>query len=215
MTKTFSAKLIIKKTRLKSMSQKLWLTTIAFAVILAIPAISKAQYLETFSTPNKGYLLNCANDLTSVNWTLTPWDPTGTCQISPPNPTTDLRDPNDYFQTTVPAVMESVDLDQEVCWESPLMNISAAGTVSLAVDLVWNGFDSDVAANTCLTDYIRVLYSVNSGAYTMVPNQFGGNACATISYPFGSTPPTTGMGTVTQGGISGTTLKIRVCVFTN
>ena len=59
MTKTFSAKLIIKKTRLKSMSQKLWLTTIAFAVILAIPAISKAQYLETFSTPNKGYLLNC------------------------------------------------------------------------------------------------------------------------------------------------------------
>ena len=156
MTKTFSAKLIIKKTRLKSMSQKLWLTTIAFAVILAIPAISKAQYLETFSTPNKGYLLNCANDLTSVNWTLTPWDPTGTCQISPPNPTTDLRDPNDYFQTTVASVMESVDLDQEVCWESPLMNISAAGTVSLAVDLVWNGFDSDVAANTCLTDYIRV-----------------------------------------------------------
>ena len=175
----------------------------------------QAQYLETFSTPNKGYLLNCVNDLTTVNWTLTPWDPTGTCQISPPNPTTDLRDPNDYFQTTATGVMESVDLDQEVCWESPLMNISAAGTVSLAVDLVWNGFDSDVAANSCLADYIRVFYSVNGGAYVMVANQFGGNACATIAYPFGSTPPATGMGTVTQGGISGTTLKIKVCDFTN
>jgi hypothetical protein len=184
-------------------------------IFVSLSLTVSAQYSETFSTPNKGYLLNCVNDLTSVNWTLTPWDPTGTCQISPPNPTTDLRDPNDYFQSTAAAVMESVDLDQEVCWESPLMNISAAGTVSLAVDLVWNGFDSDVAANNCTSDYIRVSYSVNGGAYVMVPNQFGGNACATIAYPFGSTPPATGMGTVTQGGISGTTLKIRVCVFTN
>ncbi|MGB4850623.1 MAG: Calx-beta domain-containing protein, partial [Saprospiraceae bacterium] len=176
----------------------------------------KGQYSETFSTPNKGYLLNCVNDLTSVNWTMTPWDPTGTCQINPPNPTTDLRDPNDYFQTTAAGVMESVDLDQEVCWESPLMNISAAGTVSLSVALTWVGFDSDVAANNCSTDYIRVMYSVNGGAYTMVPNQFGGNACATVSYPFAN-PGTSnnGFGTVTQGGITGSTLKLRVCVFTN
>ena len=184
MTKTFSAKLIIKKTRLKSMSQKLWLTTIAFAVILAIPAISKAQYLETFSTPNKGYLLNCANDLTSVNWTLTPWDPTGTCQISPPNPTTDLRDPNDYFQTTVPAVMEFVDLDQEVCRESPLMNISSAGTVSMAVDLSSVGFDTDVLEGGCFGDYILVCYSVNGGAYVTMPNVVGGNPCAIIAHLF-------------------------------
>ncbi len=188
---------------------------IIMCCLLSFTYVGSAQYQETFSTPNKGYLLNCVNDLTTVNWTLTPWDPTGTCQISPPNPTTDLRDPNDYFQTTATGVMESVDLDQEVCWESPLMNISAAGVVSLAVDLVWNGFDSDVAANSCLADYIRVFYSVSGGAYVMVPNQFGGNACATIAYPFGSTPPATGTGTVTQGGISGTTLKIKVCVFTN
>ncbi len=170
----------------------------------------KGQYSETFSTPNKGYLLNCVNDITGVNWALTPWDASGTCQVA------DLRDPTDYFNTIAAGVMESIDLDQEVCWESPLMNISAAGTVSLSVALSWVGFDSDVAANNCLTDYIRVMYSVNGGAYTMVPNQFGGNACATVSYPFAN-PGTSnnGSGNVTQGGITGSTLKIRVCVFTN
>ena len=85
MIKTFSTKLPIKKTSLSGMSQKSWMTAIAFIAVLAMPVISKAQYLEAFSTPNKGYLLNCVNDLTTVNWTLTPWDPTGTCQISPTN----------------------------------------------------------------------------------------------------------------------------------
>jgi hypothetical protein len=50
----------------------------------------------------------------------------------------------------------------------------------------------------------------------MVANQFGGNPCATVAYPFGAPgAPFSSSGTVTQGGISGSTLKIRVCVFTN
>jgi hypothetical protein len=178
--------------------------------------ITNAQYSETFSTPNKGYQINCVNDITGINWFLTPWDPTGTCQTSPPDPTTDLRDPTDYFNTTAAGVLESIDTDQEVCWESPLLNISSAGTVSFAVDLAWNGFDVDAAGNPCIADYIKVMYSVNGGAYTMVPNVVGGNTCATIAYPI------TAMGgpfnssiTVNQGGLSGTTLKIRVCVSTN
>ncbi len=177
--------------------------------IMLLPFSMNAQYSETFSTPNKGYLLNCANDITAINWFLTPWDAGGTCQ------TADLRDPSDYFSTTAAGVLESVDLDQEVCWESPLLNISTAGTVSLAVDLSWAGFDTDAVAGECIGDYIRVSYSVNGGPYTMVANQFGGNPCGTIAYPLGSTPPALGSGAVTQGGISGTTLKIRVCVFTN
>ncbi len=212
LTGNFSATLPGKGIGLIGTFGKLILSVLAFA---ALPLTATAQYLEQFSTPNKGYLLNCVNDLTGVNWTLTPWDPTGTCQIMPPNPTTDLRDPLDYFNTTAAGVLEAVDLDQEVCWESPLMNISTAGTVSFSVALTWAGFDTDIAAGTCAGDYIKVMYSVNSGAYTLVPNQFGGNACATIAYPLGSTPPALGTGTVTQGGISGTTLKIRVCVFTN
>ncbi len=180
-----------------------------FAALLCLPLTSNAQYSETFSTPDKGYNINCANDFTGVNWSLTAWSPAGTCQPA------DNRDATDYFHT-VAGVLESIDLDQEVCWESPLLNISAAGTVSLSVGLTWVGFDSDVAANSCLTDYIRVMYSVNGGAYTLVANQFGGNACATVAYPFSNPGSSTGgTGTVTQGGISGTSLKIRVCVFTS
>lgn len=190
----------------------------AFALLLWLPLVSHAQYSELFATAEKGYLLNCANDFSGVNWTLTSWDPGGSCRIMPPDATTDLRDPNDYFKTTATAggVLECIDLDQEVCWESPLMNISAAGTVSLSVGLTWAGFDIDVAAGGCLGDYIKVMYSVNGGAYTMVPNAVGGNSCATVAYLFSGPPgPFTSSTTVTQGGISGTNLKIRVCVSTN
>ena len=181
-------------------------------LILAVcwASIANAQYTETFSTPNKGYKLSCLNDFAGVNWTLTSWDPIGTCQ------TADLRDPTDYFNTTAAGILECIDLDQEVCWESPLMNISAAGTVTLSVGLTWAGFDVDVAAGGCLGDYIKVMYSVNGGAYTMVPNVVGGNSCATVAYLFsGPAGPFSSSTTVTQGGISGTNLKIRVCVFTN
>ncbi|MFN8346831.1 MAG: Ig-like domain-containing protein [Spirosomataceae bacterium] len=177
---------------------------------------AKAQYSETFSTPNKGYKINCANDFTAVNWSLTSWDPTGTCKISPPDATTDIRDPNDYFNTTAAGVLECVDLDQEVCWDSPLINISAAGTVSFSVDLSWVGFDVDVMAGGCLGDYIKVMYSVDGGAYTMVPNVVGGNSCGTIAYLFsGPAGPHNANTTVTNGGISGSSLRIRVCVSTN
>lgn len=184
---------------------------------MTVPVASEAQYLETFPIQNKGYLPNCVNDLAGVNWTLTPWDPAGTCQSNPFPGVTDLRDPTDYFNTTATEELECIDTDQEVCWESPLINISAAGTVSLSVALTWAGFDVDAVAGLCENDYIKVMYSVNGGAYTMVPNQFGGNACATVSYPFsaGAGQPYTSSGTVNQGGIAGTTLKIRVCVFTN
>ncbi len=176
---------------------------ICLFLLFAIGA--KAQYLEPFSTPNKGYLLNLVDDLSGVDWTMTPW-----------SQSMGERDATDYFNTTAGGVMESIDLDQEVCWESPLLQIGAAGVVSFSVDLSWVGFDSDAMANMCITDYIRVMYSINGGSYTMVPNQFGGNACATVGYPFQNPGMSfNGSGTVTQGGLSGSTLKIRVCVFTN
>ena len=175
------------------------------SLLMVFSITAQGQYLETYSTPNKGYLLNFIDDFTTVNWTMTPWS---TAMME--------RDAMDYFNTTAAGVLESIDMDQEVCWESPLLQIGSAGTVSLSVDLTWAGFDTDVMAGGCLGDYIRVMYSVNGGAYTMVPNQFGGNACATVAYPFGAPgAPFTSSGTVTQGGISGSTLRIRVCVFTN
>lgn len=180
-----------------------------FVLFVVATSTLKAQYLETFSTPNKGYLTGNTNDFSGVGWTLSPWD-------------NGNRDANDYFQTTASGVLESIDLDEEVCWESPLINISAAGTVSFGVGLSWVGFDPDVVANTCILfpgaavlDYIRVMYSVNGGVYQMVPNQVGGAVCATIGYTGNQVGPFNSSTTVNQGGISGNTLKIRVCVGTN
>ncbi|MBK8424523.1 MAG: SprB repeat-containing protein [Lewinellaceae bacterium] len=188
-----------------------------FAALMAVPVVSNAQYSETFSTPGKGYKIQSMDDLTAINWTLTPWDPTGLCRNDPPDAVTDLRDPLDYFNTTATGVLESSDLDEEVCWESPLINTTAAGTVSVHMNLTWASFDSDVTTNTCGTDYIKVFYSVNGGAYTMIPNVAGGNTCATVAYPF-VMPGTTENGgsfLINHGGITGgSTLKIKVCVKT-
>ncbi|MFZ1783605.1 MAG: PKD-like domain-containing protein [Ferruginibacter sp.] len=181
---------------------KMLISTLLF---LTVNTTLHAQYSEIFSVPNKGYLLNLVDDFGGVNWTLSPWATAG-----------GERDIADYFQTTAGGVLESIDLDQQVYWESPLLNISAAGTVSISVLLTWAGFDTDIAANNCSGDFIRVEYSINGGAYTMVPNQVGGNACATIAYPFGAVgAPFTASTTVNQGGISGNSLRIRVVVFTN
>lgn len=185
------------------------LTTV---LLLCLPLLLPAQYLETFSTPNKGYLLNQLNDFSGINWTLTPW-------ANQP-PAAFGRDIDDYFQTTAAGVLETIDTDQEVCWESPLINTAAAPTVSLAVDLGWEGFDTDISGNPCTEaslDYIKVQYSVNGGAYTTLPNVAGGNACTTVGYVFGSpNPPFSGTITATQGGITGgSNLRIRVCANAN
>ncbi|MBK9222280.1 MAG: hypothetical protein IPO16_09170 [Saprospiraceae bacterium] len=98
--------------------------------------------------------------------------------------TAHLRDATDFFNTTAAGKLECIDLDEEVCWESPLINTAAANPVSLKMDLSWVGFDVDIAAGGCFGDYIKVFYSVNGGAYTLVPNVKGGNPCATVAYPF-------------------------------
>lgn len=164
---------------------------------------AQAQYLETFSTPSKGYLINLVDDFTGVNWTLSPWATAG-----------GLRDTADYFQTTAPGVLEGIDFDEPITWESPLLDTSAANPVSLSVALTWAGFDTDTMLDPCSDtslDYIKVQYSVNGGSYTTVPNLEGGAACATVGYLFGSTPPANGSTTVAVPGITGgSTLRVRI-----
>jgi hypothetical protein len=191
---------------------------ISALVYCILPIFVQGQYLETFSVPNKGYLTSLANDFTGVNWTLSPWT---VVDINSPN--LPGRDASDYFSTTSAGKLECIDLDHEVYWESPLLNISAAGAVSFSVDLTWVGFDQDIASNACISgpyginasiDVIKVLYSVNEGPFTMIPNQVGDATCATIGYANGQTGAN-GSSTVTQGGLSGTNLRIRIIVNTN
>ena len=174
--------------------------------LLCLGFAAQAQYAESFSTPNKGYLLNLVDDFSGVNWSLSAWDQAA-----------GLRDASDYFNTTAFGVLECIDLDQELCWESPVLNTDTVPLVSLKMDLFWTGFDSDIMANDCSTDWIKVLYSVNGGAEEMVPNVAGGNACATVAYPFEDPGQQyTGSISVNHTGImGGGTLKVKVCVFTN
>jgi len=177
-----------------------------------------AQYLETFSTANKGYLLNNSNDFSGVNWTLSGWLPDNT------SGSLSGRDISDYFSTTAAGKLEAIDLDHEVFWESPLLNISTAGTVSFSLDLTWAGFDNDIPGNPCISggyginatlDIIKVMYSINGGAYTSITNKKGGATCATIGYVNGAGTGINDLISVSQPGLSGTTLRIKVIVNTN
>ncbi|MCB9317322.1 MAG: T9SS type A sorting domain-containing protein [Lewinellaceae bacterium] len=186
------------------------LKTILPALLLCLAASGQAQYLETFSTPDKGYLVDFVDDFTGVNWTLSTWDNQPPAAFG--------RDASDYFQTTAAGVLEAIDTDQGVCWESPLLNtVLASGMISFSVDLSWAEFDTDLAGNPCTDgsfDYILVQYSVDGAAYVNVDNLVGGATCATIGYANG-TPgnPFSGSTTVTVADIpGGSSLRIRVCV---
>lgn len=112
--------------------------------------IALGQYMETFDTALKGILAgNCSgsdgtsctlNDFSGVDWTIS-GNLVGV-------------DAADFFRTTGGS-MGAVDVDEEVCWVSPLLDISMAGNdVDFSVDLTWTSFDSP-------SDYIDVEYDIN------------------------------------------------------
>ena len=68
--------------------------------------------MKPFLYTGKGYKLNLLDDFAGVNWTLSPWANGG-----------GEHDTADYFATTVAGKLESIDLDQAVYWESPLLSI--------------------------------------------------------------------------------------------
>jgi hypothetical protein len=179
-------------------------------LLFCLVSTANAQYSEPFSVAGKGYKVSCVDDLTAVNWSLSAWS-------SPSCAAADNRDASDYFNTTAAGKLECIDLDQEVYWESPLINTVAANPVSIKMDLSWVELDTDVAANDCSTDYIKVEYSVNGGAYVMIPNVAGGNGCATVAYPFQNPGSQfSGNFSINHLGVAGgSTLKIRVKVKTN
>jgi len=185
---------IISKTGMRSFG---------FLLLTFVPLISFSQYLETFSTPNKGILGGpcTTNDPTTcvsfnfvgVNWTIG-GDLSGL----------DNLQPNEGVQTlggvlTTPGG----DVDEEVCWVSPLLDISTAGMdIDFSVDISYTGFDA--------TDYLDVEYSIDGGAFIVAQPNIVGSSGHTIS---GATPGINGShsGIGITGGLSGNTLQIRVC----
>lgn len=178
-----------------------------------------AQYLETFTGQNGKGLVDaiCPAGTTSISncgsaCTAGASDNTSTCTVIPPSfsgvdwsiglgPSstyfTDLDgfgfefgSPDDFG--VVSDRMQVDDPDQEVCWISPTLNIAAAGAVSIAIDVSQTGgLESG--------DYIRGDYSLNGGAFTTFETQSGAFAATQLN----------------ASGLTGTTLTVRVCAFTN
>ena len=180
--------------------------TITILLFTFLPNYAFSQYLETFPTAEKGILsggidaiTGCATndptscqsfDFSSVDWMI--------------NGDLSLLDINDYAKTTLAGVFEfGGDIDEEVCWESPLLDISSTGSVTYSVDIVWSGQDN--------ADYVDVEYKTDLVGWTQIPNQFGGGS-HTIDY---TTSGNSGSSTITQAGITGSTLSVRVCADTN
>ncbi len=169
-----------------------------FVLFLLTPLLIKGQYLEDFSFPEKGYLENFVNDFNGVDWTMSPWPNSGTTVLLG-------RDIANYFKTTGDGVLEAIDLDVEVCWLSPSLDIT--GTASFTLDLSWVGYEAGSQA-----DYINVEYTTNGGtSWTQIPNAVGGGT-RTIEYSGASGPTTVTSTTVGASSITGPTLQIRVCV---
>ncbi|MEZ4926222.1 MAG: hypothetical protein R3A50_08095 [Saprospiraceae bacterium] len=181
------------------MKSKLHLLTL---LLTFFSQLAYAQYDETFSTPNKGYLINNVDDFIGIDWTLSSWGAG--------------RDAGDYFQTTVGGVLESIDLDQEVCWTSPLLTVSATGNINFTADITWAGFDVNQSSPL---EFINVEYSINGGAWVRHPNVVGsnGDSAYTVRYT-GGVGPFDGMATTNFASIAvvaGNSFQVRVCASDN
>jgi hypothetical protein len=174
---------------------------------LCLALIAQAQYSETFSTPNKGYLVNFVNDFTTVDWTLSAW-------ANQP-PAAFGRDDNDYFQTTAAGVLEAFDLDQEVCWISPVLTVSNTGNITFTADITWAGFD---VGQTNPLEFVNVEYQINNNGWVRHPNLLGadGDPAFTVRYIAGSGGG--GNATTNFGNIAvtaGNAFQVRICASNN
>ncbi|WP_226789111.1 T9SS type A sorting domain-containing protein [Polaribacter porphyrae] len=163
-------------------------------VILLKVSITFSQYSETFSIENKGILpggvcsgsalSSCSSvDFSGVNWTLGG----------------DLSGIDTEGFYTSSGALTAFDIDNEACWISPEINISAPSQVSFSLDLAWGAIDA--------TEYINVSYSIDGGAFVQVSNVVGGGT-RTIEYPSGTSGDNT---TININSLTGNTLTIMVC----
>lgn len=175
-------------------------TLYAFITLFIFTSVTHAQYFENFSTPDQGILAgpcgsndpaSCVNyDFSGVDWTIT-GDLSGL----------DSDNGGENFKTTGGVLTTLGDIDEEICWVSPLLDISS-GVQNFSVAVSYTGFDN--------TDYLDVEYSVDGGAWNIVnptPNINGD--LHTINGMSGG--GLTGSATISESGINGSTMQIRVC----
>lgn len=159
------------------------------------------DYSETFPVPNKGILsgpcdgtdgTTClSNDFTGVNWTIE-----GNLSGIDSEP----------FATNSSGQLVVSDIDEEACWVSPVLEITAA-TAEFSVDLTWLGYDPDTGGGA---DFIDIEFTTDGGTnWETIPNLVGGGT-HTVEYISGG--GSDGEVTINRFNISGSTLQFRVCI---
>jgi hypothetical protein len=155
-------------------------------------------YMEMFETGGFGVTGECSDasigscatvNLDGVDWTVE-GDFSGLVATS------DLFLTNGTFQN-----LEARDLDAEICWVSPIVDISGVDQATFSVDLAEFGTSES-------TDYVDVFLIVD-GVETRIPNWEGlGSSAHTLIDDYSSV-------TVTATDIEGDAVQIRICVLNN
>lgn len=163
--------------------------------------LTQAQYSETFPVAGKGVVGLCStdddptscaiHDLCDINWTID-------------GGLTGLIQEFDYLKTEDigggEIALRGTDLNQEICWLSPTLNISGVSNVSFDCDITYAGFDGP--------DYLDVEYSIDGGAFMQISNIAGGGT-HTIEHSTSNNNGTEN--DVGASNLNGSTLQIRVC----
>lgn len=173
--------------------------SIILLLLFSLPCLLFSQYLETFSTAGMGIEGACTtsspsscatHEFAGVTW-----------KISGDASSVDL---GDSFITSS-GVLRGEDIDEELCWESPTLDIDIGGNVSISVDVSWVSYDIS-------SDYIDLEYSIDGGSYVQAPNYFSGlTSDHTVDGGVTSGGNGSGSRTLNVGGLSGMTLDVRVC----
>ena len=94
---------------------------------------------------------------------------------------TTLDSSGDWFRV-VDGVFEGRDLDGEATWKSESINITGLTGVSFSLDAI------DDVSNFEASDYMDIYYSIDGGAFTIIPNWSGnGDASHTLANDWDST----------------------------
>lgn len=185
--------------------RKFFPINLAILFFTLMPYLACCQYSETFSVASRGIIAGpcgavpttCANfNFAGVNWTITG----------------NLAGIDTEGFLTVGGVMSGTDLDGEVCWVSPTLNLT--GSANISVSLTWANYDFD--------DYIDLEWEINgNGTWIQLPNIIGqsgdGSSSHTIGYNVSSGANVSGniVASTSSIGASGNTLKVRVCGYNN
>ena len=175
---------------------------------IVVAAVCDTQiFLEDFS----GYTLNTGRDrrTDSGDYPVANW-------IVDDSSADFLNQDNDYAYTNAGEEFELNNTDGPVTLTTAAIDISAYTTVCFSVDIRGVGgleynpaiHGTDETNNT--NDYVNVEYSIDGGAWTLVAD-FGGNG--TADHTLVAPNPSDGTfpdGTVSQTGLSGGNIRIRV-----